>query len=143
LDVSDRSENRMDESPTPHVHFSRAQKLDLFRMTAAALVSTGFLAAPVMLSERGASALPAAEAKTAPRIELVTTEVVATVTTPELQRPAPRVVRAASTPRPRPHFQRASTRTTPRLFTRKVARLIAGDGRYSVRPFPTVQLAER
>lgn len=138
----------MDESQTPRARFSTAQRWDLLRMTAAALVSTGFLATPVMLSDPRHAALPVpAEAAAAPRVELVTTTVIATVTTPELQRPAPRVVRAVATSRlhsrPAIRLQRASARQTPGVFTKRVARLIAGDGRYAVHPFPTVQLAER
>ncbi len=134
----------MNESPTPHVHFSRAQKWDLFRMTAAALVSTGFFATPVMFSDRGhAVPTPAVAAPAAQRVELVTTDVIATVTTPELQLPAPRVVRAAAATRSRPRAQRTSGKLAQHLFPGRVARLIAGDGRYAVRPFPTVELAER
>jgi hypothetical protein len=139
----------MNESPTPHVHFSRAQKWDLFRMTAAAVVSTGFFAAPVVFSDRNDAAPPAAVAPAAEpqqRVELVTTDVIATATTPELQLPSSRrVARAGPATRSHPRVQRASLRLAhnQKRFPRRVARLIAGDGRYTVRPFPTVELAER
>lgn len=133
----------MNESQTPHVHFSRAQKWDLLRMTAAALVSTGFFAAPVMFSDRGHAIPTPAAAPSAQRVELATTDVIATVTTPDLQLPAPRVVRAAAATRSRPRAQRTSGKLAQNLFPGRVARLIAGDGRYAVRPFPTIELTER
>ena len=139
----------MDEQRPSEVHFSRAQRWDLARMTAAALVSTGFFAAPVMLSQRTpAPVQPASVAAPAPalpddRVQLVTTDVVAGVSTPRLELRTPRVARAAAAPRPRPRVVRASDKLAERTFGRRVVRLLAGDGRYTVRPFPTVQSASR
>jgi hypothetical protein len=116
-------------------------------MTAAALVSTGFFAAPVVFSDRGHAALPIAAAPAPQRVELVATDVVAAVTTPELRLPA-RPVRVAAATRSRPPAQRTSVKLAQvkpqqNVLSRRVARLIAGDGRYAVRPFPTVELAQR
>ncbi len=114
-------------------------------MTAAALVSTGFFAAPVVISHRD-RAVPEPSAVTAPlapadRVQLVTTDVVvAEVSTPVLQAPAARVAPIAAHPTSRP---RASARLADRTIGRRVVRLIAGDGRYTVRPFPTVDSTER
>ena len=133
----------MDERPTPHLPFSRAQRWDLFRMTAAALVSTGLFAAPVVMSTRTRVIAPIAASVPADRVQLVTTDVVAPVTTPELQVLHPRIVRAASVPGARPRAVRAASRPADRTLSRRVALIIAGDGRYAVRPFPTVDTADR
>jgi hypothetical protein len=110
-------------------------------MTAAALVSTGFFAAPVVLDRSHATPPPSAE--TPARVELVATDVVATVTTPQLRLPAARVVRTVNATQPPARARRTSGKLPQNPFPRMFARLIAGDGRYAVRPFPTVEPVER
>ena len=80
------------------------------------------------------------EAETAPRVEIVTMNVAADVTTPPLQ--SLDGARAADPGQPatrRPRAKGARPGATPRdNLSRRLARIIAGDGRYEVRPFPTV-----
>jgi hypothetical protein len=144
------------------VRFTQAQKRDLLRMSGAALVSTIFFAVPMFIGRPDARPVrvqPAAESpdpRTAavqpaaapidPAVSVVFTEAVAQVTVPELQDvrgSATRPVRIARFTRrlaaPAPATKRAQAvpdAATP--LARRIGRLIAGSGRYEVRPFPTV-----
>ena len=133
---------------------SRQQRLDLVKLAAAGIVSVIFFATPVLLSRETAAGTAAETASTAhtdstaavatmPRVEVVTTEIAAAVSTPTLQpsRPvSPSVRRSASVRRSR--YALASSR--PRLpLGRRIARLLAGDGSHTVRPFPSVASAMR
>jgi hypothetical protein len=133
---------------------SRQQRLDLVKLAAAGIVSVIFFATPVLLSRETASGTaaetasaapthPTAPVATMPRVEIVTTEIAAAVSTPTLQpsRPvSPTVRRSASARRAR--YALASSRTRLPLG-RRIARLFAGDGSHTVRPFPIVTSAMR
>jgi hypothetical protein len=115
------------------------------------MVSVIFFATPVLLSRETpagtttgtASVPPAAAVATTPRVEVVTTEVAATVSTPTLQasRVLPPTVRSHASAR-NSRLALASSRTRWTLG-RRIARLVAGDGSHTVRPFPTVTSAMR
>jgi hypothetical protein len=141
-------------APQATPRLSRQQRLDLVKLAAAGIVSVIFFATPVLLSREApggtasqtarAVQTPATAAVPAvPRVEVVTTEIAAAVSTPTLQpshAPSPTVRRSASARRTR--YALASTRTRWPLG-RRLARLLAGDGTHTVRPFPTVTSAMR
>ena len=140
------------------MRLTQAQKRDLLRMSGAALVSTIFFSVPMFVGHpdsarlrgsaeqaqpiaaaAGSAAAPAASAEVA----VVFSDAVAQVTIPQLQglsapaSPRTRTVRQNAMavklgPRPQP----ASSAGKP--LARRLGRLIAGTGRYEVRPFPTV-----
>jgi hypothetical protein len=155
----------LQEQPMPSsVRFTQAQKRDLLRISGAALVSTIFFAVPMFIGRPDATAIrvqPAPQSRDtltaavqpddAPAgtaVSVVVSETVAQVTVPELQTPASstaRPVRAARFTRragaPPPANQRAQVAPAPATATplaRRLGRLIAGTGRYEVRPFPTI-----
>lgn len=117
------------------VQLSRAQKWDLIRMAAAAVLSIVFLTLPLMLPHQAAApaaAAPAAEL--VPRVAVIVRDQAAPVEAPKLG-PARFPHRAASTRR-QPSGVSAAAKPIPHRS--RFARFVAGDGRYSVRPFPTV-----
>lgn len=135
------------------LQLSRAQKWDLVRICVAAVASAGFFSAPFLLSPDPGPVSTAmvvttempGEQKaslqdTLDRISIVTTDVVAPVSAVLVQ-PVHRTVPKA----PRPAFRSASQVTpaaeadAPSSLARRLGRAIAGDGRYTVRPFPTLQ----
>jgi len=135
------------------LQLSRAQKWDLLRICLAAMASAAFFSAPFLLSGppptppapmAGAPSLPveqAAGVQDAPdRISIVTTDISVPLTR-GLVRPV-----ALRSPRPAAHpsssdasreRRRASAEDAPGVAQR-IGRAIAGDGRYAVRPFPTL-----
>lgn len=135
---------------------TRAQKRDLLRMSGAAVVSTVFFAVPMFLSRpdvarpqlRSVVQMPDEVAASEPEIFLpvssvsvdtvtvVTSTELAAVTTPVLQTSAKASRRRASA-EPLQARSRANAPAT-KPFGRKLGRLIAGSGRYTVRPFPSV-----
>jgi hypothetical protein len=144
------------------VRFTQAQKRDLLRMSGAALVSTIFFAVPMFIGRPDATPVrvqPSAESRdpraaavqpaTAPldpAVSVVVTEAVAQVTVPELQDVPASITRPVRIPRftrrlaaPAPATRRAQgVPDTATPLARRIGRLIAGSGRYEVRPFPTV-----
>jgi hypothetical protein len=144
------------------MRLTQAQKRDLLRMSGAALVSTIFFSIPMFvgrpdgarLQARGEQAQPIAvaagsavttdaAASAAPEVAVVFSDAVARVTIPQLQAlsapaaPRTRSVRQnAMAVKLRPRPQAASAAGKP--LARRLGRLIAGTGRYEVRPFPTV-----
>jgi hypothetical protein len=139
------------------VRLTRAQKWDLVRMSGAAVVSTVFFAIPMFLAHPNgappearpaiqlASMTPDASAvrnlaplpaSTLDTVTVVTSTEMAAVSTPVLQPPgaAPRRRATGGTIQAR---QRGNG-LAPAPFGRRLARLIAGSGRYGVRPFPSV-----
>ena len=144
------------------MRLTQAQKRDLLRMSGAALVSTIFFSVPMFVgrpdgAQRQASAeqaqpiaaavsaaAPDASASVTPeQVAVVFSDAVAQVTIPQLQAlsaptaPRTRTVRQnAMAVKLRPRPQAASTAGKP--LARRLGRLIAGTGRYEVRPFPTV-----
>ena len=133
------------------VHLTRAQKWDLVRMAAAAIVSTVFFCIPLFLARPNgaraaadpdiiAAGVPESPPANIPvqrepatatdAVTVLTTMEVVKVTVPVLQD----VPRLASVP-PTRTPQRANTATP---LGRRLARFFAGTGKYGVRPFPTV-----
>ena len=143
------------------MRLTQVQKRDLLRMSGAAVVSTIFFAVPMFIGRPDVgrlqaiaehaqaahavgdtAAVPSGSAP-APEVAVVFSDAVATVTTPELEELAPppvpraRSVRQnAMAARPGPRAQVAPAAGRP--LARRLGRLIAGSGRYEVRPFPTV-----
>lgn len=136
--------NAPQPSPAPATQLSRAQKWDLARMATAGLVTVVALAWLIPGETRQATAgQPAGrEAEAAPRVTIRTTEIVVPVT-PE-RRPEPAQPQRAAARAPRATMMAASRPAAaapepePDPVARRLARLITGDGRYEVRPFPTV-----
>ncbi|HTH04171.1 MAG TPA: hypothetical protein VL882_28050 [Vicinamibacterales bacterium] len=128
------------------VRFTRAQKWDLVRISAAAVASTVFFTVPMFLVRphpaavriegRAPESRDIALATDRPVVSVVTATEFAIATTPAFQGQAlarsrngkPAQVRArATTPAP-----------DPPSLKRRLTRFLAGDGKYNVRPFPTV-----
>jgi hypothetical protein len=143
--------------PAEAPNLSQGQKRDLFGMTVLAVISTGFFVTPILLTPAATPPSPSARSLPAERVAVVATEVMAPITPYTLApEPMSRGARHASGTRfpSRPHarVRRASSTSTgtPRLaagnrtpLPGRLARLIAGDGRYQVRPFPSVEPAQR
>ena len=151
------------------VRFTRAQRLDLVRISAAAVASTVFFTVPMFLvwshpapariesravqprdialaslsepSPRATSTIGTVTTPSEPVVEtgvsVVTSTEFAAATTPGLQGTAvarsrgskPALLRARGITPPPPE---------PPSLKRRLARFIAGDGKYNVKPFPTV-----
>ena len=71
-------------------------------------------------------------------VSVVRSTETAIVTTPALQSPAALARRRASAGVIQARARVAAPPSAPALFGRRLARLIAGTGRYGVRPFPSV-----
>jgi hypothetical protein len=137
------------------VRLTRAQKWDLVRMSAAAVVSTIFFSIPLFLARPDARQQAAAAPVSRP--EVMTTgsrganqpqptddagvpaadsvgvtrsTVIVSVTRPVLQASLRRTVPAMTQARQRPE--------PPAPFSRRLARFIAGNGKYEVKPFPSL-----
>lgn len=152
------------------VRFTRAQRLDLVRISAAAVASTVFFTVPMFLmrppntsarlenrattqgdivlasfSEPATRSNSPAKPDTTPSITLdrndvsvVTSTEFASVTTPSLQGNATARSRVtAKTPQVR---ARATSPASPPSLRRRLARFFAGNGKYNVKPFPTVHI---
>ena len=152
------------------VRFTRAQKWDLVRISAAAVASTVFFTVPMFLVRPQPAATRIESRAAEPRVALAgladdpsprsnspTDAVPKPSAPPVVDEPAVSVVTSteiavATTPAFRgstpgrfwsgkPAQVRARTNTptpdTPSL-KRRLARFIAGDGKYNVKPFPTV-----
>jgi hypothetical protein len=124
------------EQKTAPVHLTRGQWLDLAGIFVAGVVSSGFIVAamlPVVFPRPSAAAKKSAVP--AP-VTIEATYVTAAITTPTLaSTPAPRLRSVApSTPPPR-----VAARVKEQPVTRKLARLLTGDGRHSVSPFPRIE----
>jgi hypothetical protein len=147
--------------------FSRAQKWDLVRMSAAAVASTIFFTVPLFLvrsngtAERTAqspptdstpavaatnlASPPAPSAEIAPpvpnTVSVVTATEFAVESTPALQSARAQSVRPR-TPGERPSVLRARANVTAEpsatSFKHRLARFFSGVGKYTVKPFPTV-----
>jgi hypothetical protein len=143
------------------MRLTQEQKRDLLRMSGAALVSTIFFSVPMFvgrpdgarvqasaeqaqpIAAAGSAAATDAAASVTPEVAVVFSDAVAEVTIPQLQAlsapaaPRTRSVRqTAMAVKLRPRPQAASAAGKP--LARRLGRLIAGTGRYEVRPFPTV-----
>lgn len=129
---------------------SRAQKWDLVRISAAAVASLAFFATPALLPPLtpAVPAGPVLEAQATARVSVVTTEIAVPVIAVSQSTPVPgRSVppgykaraRRVAQPRARLAETPAPVVASAAGFAQKLGRAIAGDGRYSVRPFPTVE----
>jgi hypothetical protein len=136
---------------------SLRQKRDLVELVAAGVMSAVFFTAPVFLVREARAVkpqvtpipdvAPVREASPMPPLESVrvlTTDVTAPVSIPELQR-TPAVVHAMRwTATPAPRTRRSPVAARGRLpLGRRIARLFAGDGTHTVQPFPTIPATER
>jgi hypothetical protein len=139
------------------VRLSRAQKCDLLGMAAAAFVSTGFFV--MLMLPHGNRAVPTQTAAAGGPAMVVATRVASADINREEGPAAPprtrrhaRAMTMVKTPS-QPRVQRvanlkhvanrgeadgSAVRGAATAAGRKVARLITGDGRYSIRPFPAV-----
>jgi hypothetical protein len=149
---------------TSDVRFTRAQKWDLVRMSAAALASTVFFTVPMFLVPPNAPAPSTQKSITAPATDVMlaglsnpippstpaesaavraNAEAVMVVTSTEFAATTRPVLQGNITPRARatrPGELRARanpTASSPSL-RRRLARLISGNGKYTIKPFPTV-----
>ena len=148
---------------TSDVRFTRAQKWDLVRMSAAALASTVFFTVPMFLVRPNAPAPSMQKSVTAPASNMMlaglssptpstpiesaavrtTTQAVMVLTSTEFAAATTPVLQGNSSARSRttrPAELRARTDPTaasPSL-SRRLARFISGNGKYTIKPFPTV-----
>jgi hypothetical protein len=147
------------------VRLTRAQKWDLLRMSGAAVVSTVFFAVPMFLVRPtvtrpdARAAMPATPATisgdvtgkpatvsearlpdpvSVDTVSVVTSTEVAVVTTPVLQLAAAPTAPRRRAPAALIQARARSNAPAATPFGRRLARLIAGNGRYGVRPFPSV-----
>ena len=143
------------------VRFTRAQRWDLIRISAAAVASTVFFTVPMFFvrwqpaptrgpdardialaslseparsSESPSGAIKVAATDTA-TVSIVTSTEMAEVTTPALQKAPTTRTRNG---KPADIRARANTSPAPPSFSRRVARFLAGTGKYIVKPFPSV-----
>jgi hypothetical protein len=149
------------------VPFTRAQKWDLVRLSAAAVASTVFFTVPMFLAhppeggsrvgdhrpavaEVGTAGVTNPPTSTASGsttssksmddagdVSVVTSMEFALATTPAVESPTAGMRTRTS----KPAQLRARANTAPpssTSFGRRVARFIAGSGKYNVRPFPTI-----
>jgi hypothetical protein len=124
------------------VRLTRAQWWDLAGIFTAGVVSSGLIVAallPIVMPRPPARGKVAASR---PAVKVASMFVEASITAPALASaspatpaPRPRVVRAASNSRP----PETTASRTSQPVTRKLARLITGNGRHAVRPFPIVE----
>jgi len=148
------------------VRFTRAQKWDLVRISAAALASTVFFTVPMFLvrpdpavssrasehAELVLATVSAPQARSrvdaaaisptllsarvdASAVSVVTSTEFAETTTPTLQNTT--MLRSRSA-RPAEIRARANTAPAAPSLSRRLARFLAGTGKYNVKPFPTV-----
>jgi hypothetical protein len=163
LGIESSSRFLQEHPMTNEMRLTQAQKRDLLRMSGAAVVSTIFFGVPMVVGRPDASRLQTTSAQVqssraqsaAPTVaveqhdtdvSVVFSEAVAQVTVPELERaptPVLREARAArmtrSTPAAvAPSAARSQPAPAGPALARRLGRLLAGSGRYEVRPFPTV-----
>jgi hypothetical protein len=127
------------------VKLSRSARQDVGRLCLVSLLSTGFFATPLILAEDPLPPVPprAPVEAAAPSVTVVTTQVSAEVSMPELATPVNAMhVTARSARQARPlgtSFSRDAAPSAERdTQLRRLGRWLAGDGRYTVRPFPTI-----
>jgi hypothetical protein len=133
------------------VRLTRAQKWDLLRISGAAVVSTVFFGIPMFMARpeigpavarsdaRPADTRPSAD------VSVLVSEIAAPVTTPAWEARPARVTLlvpsrrhvASVTLQARDQRQLASASGRP--LARRLGRLLAGSGRYEVRPFPSLE----
>lgn len=138
------------------VRFTRAQRLDLVRISAAAVASTVFFTVPMFLVRpsppparieshttsprdivlaRSAEPPARATALDAHAVSVVTSTEFASATMPSLQGTAGTRSHSAKPPQVR---ARGNIPEPAQSLSRRLARFLAGNGKYNVKPFPTV-----
>ncbi len=137
------------------VRFTRAQRWDLVRISAAAVASTVFFTIPMFLVRPDHSATRIETQSAPPRdivlassfepaarsavdekaVSVVTSTEFAAVTMPSLQGATGTRSRSAKSLQIR---ARANTPDSPRSLSRRLGRFITGNGKYDVKPFPTL-----
>lgn len=136
------------------VRFTRAQRWDLVRISAAAVASTVFFTVPMFLVRPNHSAThieapaapprdialassfePASRSTVENAVSVVTSTEFAAVTTPSLQGTTGTQLRSVKPPQIRVH---ANTPEPPRSLSRRLGRFLAGNGKYNVKPFPSL-----
>ena len=141
------------------MRFTQAQKWDLLRMSGAAVVSTIFFGVPMFVGRPDAARVPTLAGHeqpapvspdlplaTEPAVVVVIAEAVAQTTTPMLASPPPAAPRTRTTTPPRQTLAVAGAARQPapvasssvKPLAKRLGRLLAGTGRYEVKPFPTV-----
>ena len=143
------------------MRFTQAQKRDLLRMSGAAVVSTIFFGVPMFVGPPNAARVqtvagdehhaPVAAAAsqpllTEPTVVVVFSDAVARATTPMLETPSPVATSGrAAAPRRQTLAAASAERQNPPVVSssvkplaKRLGRLLAGTGRYAVKPFPTV-----
>ena len=149
------------------VRFTRAQRLDLVRISAAAVASTVFFTVPMFLvcppnaparvedrptQQRHIALAPSSEpviksqlpaTSEATRSISVDANVVSVVTATEVASVTTPSLQGNATGRLRPAKPpqvraRASSPAAPPSLSRRLARFFAGTGKYNIKPFPTV-----
>jgi hypothetical protein len=125
------------------VRFTQAQKWDLLRMSGAAVVSTVFFGIPMFVARPAVvPEVPRSQAQPAAEVSVLVSDTVASVTPPEWEAvrvkhtPSRRRV-ASATPQSRQQRQLPSASGRP--LAHRIGRLLAGTGRYEVRPFPSLE----
>ena len=141
------------DRPRDTVRLSWAQKRDLFQIIAAGACSSGLIFAiillpPVVPTDVGASAGVLAAASPTPPVTVISTELTAPVSVPVLREASrPGATLRASRTLPPSRLARAQVKAVqskPSMtLTKRLGRLVTGDGQYTVRPFPTVPELER
>ena len=141
------------DRPRDTVRLSWAQKRDLFQILAAGACSSGLIFAiillpPVVPTEVGASAGILAAASPPPPVTVISTELTAPVSVPVLRAaPRPGATLRASRTLPSSRLARAEAKPvqarSPMKLSKRLGRLVTGDGQYTVRPCPTVPELER
>jgi hypothetical protein len=132
------------------------QKRDLVELVAAGVMSAVFFIAPVFLVRdtlgRRPRQTPIAATTPAPpapivaaplaSVQVLTMDVAAPVSIPELVAvpPVVRAVRWTAAPRPRREVPAVAPRLT---LGRRIARLFAGNGTVTVQPFPSIPSTDR
>ena len=133
------------------LRLSQAQKWDLLRMSGAAVVSTVFFGIPIFMARPElVPAVARSEARpvdTPPPadVSVLVSEIVAPVTTPAWEglpaRISPRAPSrrhvASTTLQSRDRRPLVSAQGRP--LARRLGRLLAGNGRYEIRPFPSLE----
>ena len=130
------------------VRLTRAQKWELMRTSAVAVLSAAFFLTPVLLPGRApAISIPVDERPLPDRVGVLVTDLAVPISrvlesAPIAEVSMPRA-RAASRSRAVVAATAASESGTRPTLARKLGRAIFGDGRYLVRPFPTLDSTTR
>jgi hypothetical protein len=109
----------------------------------AGALSTALIIAAMLPSARPQNEVRVDEESIEPPVRIAETYVAAAVSTPELRSTAAPRPRTSQVPTAGPRLARASvtasaSSTKEAPISRKLTRFLTGDGRHTVRPFPTI-----